>query len=318
MTESAVVTPLPTSHLPPTQTLAERVRARADARGMTQRDLADELGVTESVISEWLRGRYTHASRIEASAKAWLARLAVAEPIKYVELKASALAMEACEFALARQSIALIVGRPGVGKTVGVNEFRRRCALRNQEIIHHECAPTIRQHSLLKMLCTRFELRTSGTSDDLLQAIVRFMTRKPVPMVFDEANHMRVPVLEAVRYIHDRVGAPVVLCGSIQLLRTLTQAGDQHLELEQLHSRIGIKTHLQPMTSKETVRFVQAHFPSASGEVCEEFRRHSRGVVRDVLNAIRNAEDILEINKSAELTVKVVEAAFKRAVLGAN
>lgn len=294
------------------KTLQERVRELMDRDGISQADLANETGVSRSTISEWLRGNYKHAGTVVPALQAWIDRRSrTAIGGAFIELKASKLVFEICRWALAHRAIVAIVGRPGLGKTVALEEFHRRALHANQELIYHMTSPAIKPSSLTQMMCRRFELSERGSAHARLESIVRHLRRHPTPIILDEANHLNVLCLEYLRYIHDAVGIPLVLCGSIKLQRTLSESSDKHEELEQLQSRIGRKVVLQPMELGETKLYVEQHLGEISIEVAKEFKRCSRGVARDLSNGIETVRALMERNSLDVLTPEVVETAYQ-------
>ena len=301
----------------PRKSLSDRVQELMDRRGMTQKHLADETGLSRSVVSEWLAGKYAHAGDVVPAMKAWVERVTHGDDeFVFVDLLNSKRVMEACEFAMRERRIALVVGRPGLGKTVALKEWYERQMRAGVEVVYHFTSPAIKQHSLAKMLARRFELSERGTTHDLLEAVVGKMRRRPVPLVIDEANHLNVPCLESLRYVYDAVRMPLVLVGSVQLQRTLSERGDRYIELEQLQSRIGLRVILETLRPQDTRRILERHFSGAMHpDIEREFHSRSRGVVRDLVNGIESVKEIMRINKLSDLTPEVVVAAFERQLL---
>lgn len=300
------------------RTLRDKVAEQIERRGMSQRHLAEETGLSRSVVSEWLANKYAHAGDVIPSMKAWLDRVTHGDRrFVFVDLLNSRRVMEACEFAMRERRIVLVVGRPGLGKTVALKEWHERQVRSGTEVLYHFTSPAIKQHSMAKMLARRFELAERGTTHDLLEAVVAKMRRRPSPLVIDEANHLNVPCLEALRYLYDQVRIPLVLCGSIQLQRTLSDRGDRYVELEQLQSRIGLRVILEALRQQDTERLLVRHFGTqVHPDLVVEYHRRSQGVVRDLVNAIESTREILRVNRLEEVTTEVVAAAFRRQFTG--
>ena len=297
----------------PRKRLVDRVKELMDHRGISQANLAEETGLSRSVVSSWLAGKYEHQGDVIPAMKAWVERVTHGEDDwQFVELHNSKLVFEACRFAIAKRKIALLVGRPGLGKTVALKEFHRRQLLNGEEVLYHYCSPAIKQHSLVKMLARRFGLSERGTPFDLLEAVVGYLRRKPSPLIFDEANHLNVPCLDALRYLNDQVGVPIVLCGSIQLQRTLSDAGDRNMELEQLQSRIGIRILLKELDLQGSKKVLERHFGELHPDTVRAFHIASKGVVRDLVNGIDSAKEIMRINNTDVLDGEVIKSAFAR------
>lgn len=298
--------------------LQERVKRMMDHLGWSQSRVAEETGLSRSVVSTWLAGNYAHAGMVDGAMEALIARQTGGMQIDFLTTKAAKRVWEACMYALQRRRITTVIGRPGLGKTEALKEFHRQRTLEGIETIYHFCSPAIREHSLAKMLCRRFELRTSGTTYDLLEAVVGKLRRGPVPLIFDEANHFSVKCLEVVRYIYDSVGVPIVLCGSIKLQRTLSESNDRYPELEQLQSRIALRVLLQPMGLGETKMLLVKHFGGeVPMEVVKEFHSRGHGVIRDIVNAATNVKQVMALNKLEGPTVEAVQTAFEHQLMAA-
>jgi len=289
-----------------------RVRDLMDRFGMSQKDLADQTGLSRSVVSQWLSGKYAHAGEVTPAIDAWVARKMGDEVLDFVELRNSRLVFEACSFAINERRIAAIVGKPGLGKTVALKEFHRRQVLGGREVLFHHVSPAITPASLTRMLASRFELRKTGTAWDILEGVVHKLRRKPTPMLFDEANHLSVKCLEYVRYIYDVVRIPVVLCGSMAFRETLSSAADKKIELEQLQSRIGLNVTLSDLTLRETHKLMVGKFGGkVAPEVAQEFLDGSRGIARDMAEAADKTKLIMAKNGLDAPTVEAVKTAFE-------
>lgn len=288
------------------------VRDLMNRTGISQKDLADQTGLSRSVVSQWLAGKYDHASGdVEAAIDHWVTRQIGDEVLDFVELRNARKVFEACQFAVQERRIAAIVGKPGLGKTVALKEFHRRQVLAGSEVLFHHVSPAITPASLTRMLASRFELRKTGTAWDILEGVVHKLRRKPTPMLFDEANHLSVKCLEYIRYIYDMVRIPIVLCGSMAFRATLAEAADRKIELEQLQSRIGLNVTLGELDLREVKTLVERRLGKVAPDVSTEFHAQSRGVVRDLVNGIDKTKIICRKNSLPAPTVEAVQAAFK-------
>jgi DNA transposition AAA+ family ATPase len=308
--------PIPIHKDQPDSALLERVQALMQQQRVSQAQLADEIGMSKGVVSEWLRGGYDHQSTIVPALTAWLSR----QHGRFFDLRNSRRVLEACEYAVARRRMVLVVGPPGMGKTVALKEFHRQRIAAQDEIIYHYTSPVIRHHSLAKMIARRLQLGESGSAFDIVERIVNRLRRHPIPMVFDEANHLNVACLEILRYVWDSVHLPLILCGSMKLERTLSEASARQPEIEQLQSRMALRVLLEKMRADEIRRFVTAAFKEEElGEdttgVLNEFRTWSRGIVRDLSNGIESCRELMSLNKTKTLTVELVRTAFSQRLL---
>jgi len=294
------------------QTLRERVQVLMDRYGKTQKDLSEETGLSRSVISSWLGGKYPHEGDVVPAMQAWIARLLGGdEDFEFIKTKNAKRVFDACRFAMTKRQLVLVVGRPGLGKTEALKEFHRQSVHAGKELIYNVVNPWVKHGSLARMMARRFELPEKQTAHDLLESVAAKLRRKPGALIFDEANHFDVKCLEGIRYIYDSVRIPIVICGSIQLQRTLSDGGDKVIELEQLQSRIRLRILLEPMKLGEVKTFVERHFDSIEVDVVREFFNRSRGVVRALAGGVENTKQVMETNNLQQPTVAAVISAFE-------
>lgn len=303
------------------ESLRDRVKRVMVEHRLKQRDVAEATGLSQSVVSTWLAGKYDHAGDVVPAMRALVHRLAQGE--LFVETRNARLVWEAVDFACERRSMSLVIGHPGLGKTTGLKERYQRARRDGVEMMYVCANPAVRLNSLAKSLCRRLELPESGTAYDLTERLVAALRRRPVPLLLDEANHYNVACLEILRYLHDQVGLPIVLVGSAKLERTLSETGPQRLELEQLQSRIGLVVHLAPLDYGEVRRYLGRFEAEPHPDVVKDFARRSRGVVRDLRNGVENYRELKELNADAldravdpvQVQLSLVEAAFSRQLI---
>jgi DNA transposition AAA+ family ATPase len=313
----ATVVPIERPRNRPRDRVRERALELMEELGMSQGDLAGETGLSRSVVSQYLAGKYDHDGDADAAIEAWIVTAqGGVEALHFVETKNTRLVWEACKFAIEERRIVLVVSRPGLGKTIALNEFQRRAFGAREEVLNYHVAPTITPGSLARVMAKRFEITTSATTHDTIEMIVDRLKRKPATLLFDEANRLRVPSLEVIRYIHDRRRVPVVLVGSMELVRTLMDASGRYRELEQLQSRIALKVQLSPMHLEETTKYLEHHFQDLVSEVARCFHDVCKGIFRDLANAVYLVKRILKKSRLPTPTPDIVRAAFDYQVKG--
>ncbi len=218
---------------------------------LSQADLARDNGLSTSTISQWLKGAYRgDNAAIEAKLRAWLAsRPAKAEAEgatltdapAWVDTPTGQAIDKALAFARARRKIAVVYGGAGVGKTTALRRYARHTPA--TWIV--TASPAIgSMAALLRELCRALELSASGWKNSALSTdIVRRLALEPSLLIVDEAQHLSIPALEQLRYIHDQAGAGLVLCGNESVYSRLT-GGNRRAEFAQLFSRVGRRLRL--------------------------------------------------------------------------
>lgn len=211
---------------------------------LSQADLAREIELSASALSQWLKDAYKgDNAAIEARLSAWLARRAVrAIPVEqpgapqWVDTPTGQAIEKALAFARSRRKIAVVYGGAGVGKTTALRRFARNTP--GAWIV--TASPAIgSMAALLRELCRAMELSASGWKNSALSAdIVRRLAGEPSVLIVDEAQHLSIPALEQLRYIHDQAGAGLVLSGNESVYSRLT-GGNRRADFAQLFSRVG-------------------------------------------------------------------------------
>lgn len=297
--------------------LRSRVLALMERRGISQGQLSDDIGKSRSVVSSWLSDKYPHDSYIVPALEAWLVReQGGLDEVHVLETRNLKRVFEACLYAVEHLVMTLIIGKPGLGKTLGMRHFYRTRHSAGEETVYYHCAPLVRPASLARKLARLFQLQENKSAHDLVEDVVARLKRRTAVLLFDEANHLSIPCLEVIRYIHDCAQTPVVLCGSRRLQQTLVQVTDRYSELEQLQSRIPCKIVLQELTLSETRAFFADAFPDGyPEEALKEGHELCRGVPRDLAAGLKNSRRIMSRNGLKAPTVEVISKAFRAGVL---
>jgi DNA transposition AAA+ family ATPase len=277
--------------------------------GWTNGEIAQGCGYSEAAISGYRGHSYAPSVRFLDSVEAYLARASAGAP-RFVETVASKEVAEACELARRRRHMVLVVGEPGTGKSVALAEYARRQRLAGRNPIITVAASTMTPADLLAEIAAALDLSTRGTGHTLLLRCVEALRRTPRLIVIDEAQHLRVKHLEAVRALNDTTRCGVVLAGSLAILRTLRDPGPRGQELQQLWSRVALQRRLSPMDKTEARRFVETittvpFEPTAT----EHLVKRAAGVPRVLAMAIERVLDIAEINGATTITPEIARAA---------
>lgn len=228
---------------PDTGTRADVTRAMLADR-LTQADLAREVELSASALSQWLKSAYKgDNAAIEAKLSAWLARRA--ERIAPVELPSAphwvdtptGRAIEkALTFARTRSKMALVYGGAGVGKTTALERYARNIP----RVWYVRASPAnASMAALLRELCEVMAIYITGWKNAALTSdVIWRLTGEPSLVIVDEAQYLSIPALEQLRYIHDESGAGLVLSGNESVYSRLT-GGHRRAEFAQLFSRVG-------------------------------------------------------------------------------
>ena len=238
--------------------LPARVREALAADGLSQSRAAREIGISGGALSQWLAGAYAgDTAAMDARARSWLEardeRATLAErlpsPPEWAETPSSKRVISGLTYAQAAGYVAVIHGAAGVGKTMA---SRRYAGLRPNVWIATMSPWTKTVRACLEQAAGACGLRTAGFRAARIAAgLCARLDGTRGLLAIDEAQHLGVPALEALRSVHDATGCGLALVGSDLLYERLT-GGGRVAEFAQLSSRIGRRVRLPGATQGDS------------------------------------------------------------------
>lgn len=199
------------------------------------------------------------------------------------------------DFCRANGLIGLIVGAPGVGKTVALACYTESEHATTYLVTASE--PYRRLAPALELVCEamRATVYRSGAAS-CREAIVRTLgkTRERPLLIVDEAGYLDDQPLDALRSVHDETGCGLVLAGNAEF-RTRLNGKVGQARFAQLTSRIGMRLDLEAPT-REDVAAMCDHYRIAGKEarrLIEKLVEKDRGlrIVRHLARAATNGVD---------------------------
>jgi DNA transposition AAA+ family ATPase len=141
-------------------------------------------------------------------------------------------------------------GQAGLGKTTaGIY------ATNTLDACHVEAEPVGGTKNLLQMIVTELGERPKKTVTDLLHQAQQALALSGRPLIIDEADHiLKTSIIEAVRSIHDKSGAPVILMGEELLPHRLKQ-------WERVHGRMLAWVEAEPATLEDVGHLARIYAP---------------------------------------------------------
>ena len=234
----------------PAEDLRTRVRAAMAAAALTQAKAAREIGVSESALSAWLSDKYGADDRgVEARMVRWLNSLSerarwrdgLPAPPPWVETPTSRRILAALAYAQAAGDLAVIYGAAGTGKTFAARRYaetRPNAWLATMTSAARSTCPCLERVAHACGLRPRF----AGAARIELDLTARLEGCEALVMV-DEAQHLDLGALEALRGIHDATGVGLAILGN-ELVYARITGGRREAEFAQLFSRIGKRVRL--------------------------------------------------------------------------
>ncbi|HDS2993005.1 TPA: AAA family ATPase [Escherichia coli] len=233
------------------------LRTLAENEETTFKQIALESGLSTGTISSFINDKYNGDNeRVSQMLQRWLEKYhAVAElpePPRFVETQTVKQIWTSMRFASLTESIAVVCGNPGVGKTEAAREYRRT----NNNVWMITITPSCA--SVLECLTElAFELGMNDAprrKGPLSRALRRRLEGTQGLVIIDEADHLGAEVLEELRLLQESTRTGLVLMGNHRVYSNMT-GGNRTVEFARLFSRIAKRTAINK-TKKADVKAI--------------------------------------------------------------
>lgn len=236
--------------------LIAEAKSYMETKKMSQAQFANMVGVSESTISRWLKGDYPNMESASAKVRLYLDKESLREQsleagsIDFVMTNVSKKIWQVLEYSRLQKKLSIIYGDAGIGKTKTAREWAKG----KSDVVFVTVTPAFgNQKPFLKLLARALKTSRTGTVDDLYLDILDRLESRDMTIIIDEAQHLTVKTLEAIRSINDSTGTAIVLIGNEVVYSKMM--GKQQAEFAQLFSRIGMRSSLSvDMLTAEDVR----------------------------------------------------------------
>lgn len=233
------------------------LRTLVENEETTFKQIALESGLSTGTISSFINDKYNGDNeRVSQILQRWLEKYhAVAElpePPRFVETQTVKQIWTSMRFASLTESIAVVCGNPGVGKTEAAREYRRT----NNNVWMITITPSCA--SVLECLTElAFELGMNDAprrKGPLSRALRRRLEGTQGLVIIDEADHLGAEVLEELRLLQESTRIGLVLIGNHRVYSNMT-GGNRTVEFARLFSRIAKRTAINK-TKKADVKAI--------------------------------------------------------------
>ncbi|WP_134689330.1 AAA family ATPase [Escherichia coli] len=233
------------------------LRTLVENEETTFKQIALESGLSTGTISSFINDKYNGDNeRVSQMLQRWLEKYhAVAElpePPRFVETQTVKQIWTSMRFASLTESIAVVCGNPGVGKTEAAREYRRT----NNNVWMITITPSCA--SVLECLTElAFELGMNDAprrKGPLSRALRRRLEGTQGLVIIDEADHLGAEVLEELRLLQESTRIGLVLMGNHRVYSNIT-GGNRTVEFARLFSRIAKRTAINK-TKKADVKAI--------------------------------------------------------------
>jgi DNA transposition AAA+ family ATPase len=282
--------------------LIEKVRNLLDSRVWTsQAGLGRQIGVSGSVISTWLAGRYRgDVTSLEAKIRNAIENLALqqdapARTEDFVETTVSQRVWGAVERIVKMQVVGLVMGEPGIGKTTAIEKYH---ALKPTSIMVTIAKCNGSDWALARQLCRsigKASAQGSYASEwDFLVATLKGSGRL---LLIDNGHKFNTTGWEFVFDLHDATRIPIAVFGNPCMQDDIRgYTARQRGRNEQHVDRVGQRQYIEFKCSKDQLTtFVKTHFANPNDELLEHCLRVARGQghLRALHHVLRDACETL-------------------------
>jgi DNA transposition AAA+ family ATPase len=260
---------------------AAALRYIAD-KSISDAKFANAIGISASAFSQYKRDAYV--GNVEAVATAIsdyldteIRRNQTAADFEFVETTVALQIREAMNYSNTLKRMVIITSPPGEGKTMALHYYA------NSQTVYLTARSTMHTLNMLIELAERMKVSTKNNADIILRRLITGFTEKPRTIIIDEAQHLRIRSLDAIRAIWDDTRIPVILSGNEELIATM-KADPRHAQLLSRLQHI----KLPRIQFKDAIALIKQRFP---GMLSKDMRMifeacPSTRVLCDVISAI--------------------------------
>ncbi len=296
---------------------------------------AEHIGISRRALDDYLAGRYflpkeqggqgvsATTSKIENAIRAYRERVEGTPRHGYAKTftltRTWEQLKEACSIAVNENSIVLVYGRPGIGKTRCLMEFvLRELSVAPLTVL---CSRNITPHYFVQKLAQDLNLSKGGKIAEIEDRIVEALKRSPRPVITDQANYLGERSLGSLCYIWEKACVPVIMSGTRELFDLFTTSTLTEGVRAQLSSRVSWHCPLPELSVPEIKAIVKrALGDDATDEVVARILNLTGGVYRHVDMLIPRVLHLMDRYRSKldsdEATVKdIIDLAASRLLL---
>ncbi len=296
--------------------LLQRVIAAISESALTQGKVAKEAGLSPAALNQWLQGKYKgDNAELENKLEKWLsARKRRGEAVKTMPEKGAYIATPTGERIQAAMNISqaladllVVFGGAGVGKTISLKHF----ATVSPNVWIATMRPdTAGVAACLEEIGEAMGVKLPARAARMSRELSSRMEGTGGLLVIDEAQHMSISAVEAVRSIYDRAEIGLVLCGNESVYARLT-GGSRAATFAQIFSRIGKRLRLSMPTAGDVAALADAYGITGKEErqALTEISQKP-GALRAVIKTI-NFASIMAAGNGGTINYHYISAAWK-------
>lgn len=230
----------------------------------TQKQVAKEAGLSTAVISRFLAGNYEGnneevAEKLQQYLTVSKQRLnRIATPEFCPTLRNTEQVLFAASYAHKNNDIAIVYGAAGAGKTTALKYY----AENNANVIFvtaNACCKSPRD--ILYLISEVVGIIPAGRQFMMMRNLVAELKDSNRLLIIDEADHLTINALQAVRNLNDEAGIGIVLSGNDRIKHQMYGRGS--LQFDQLRTRVVPK---KKVSNTYTMEEMQMLFPGLDSD----------------------------------------------------
>lgn len=263
----------------------------------TQTRVAASIGVSVSALNAWIKDTYkgdndrvTKAITrfLEAQHEAGIEIGTFKKDFDFVKTSVYDEILECAKLAEYRGEMRAVTGISGIGKTTSLRKIVEE---REGSALLAECYAGMRKNRLMMKLCEAAGISASGRFDDMFEYLVSHLHGSGRLIVIDEAEHLPVEALDAVRRIHDFTGCGVLICGHPRFYENLKRYQDKYAYI---YNRLSIPTSLKKLSKEDATALAETMCSNdVPGSVwlksCDGIGRDLKIIVHEAMRLARDS-----------------------------
>lgn len=233
--------------------------------GKTQKQVSKETDLSTAVISQFLKGTYSgNNEEIDRIIRKYLElvekRKFNIDCVRYYDnLQNTKITNFVCTYAHQHNDIALVCGDAGAGKTTALEHYRDN-NIGIVMVTANSC--TSSAVAVLKLISQKIGKSMNGRKDILMTELVNYFMDTNRLIIVDEADHLTMAAVQALRNLNDEAHVGIVLSGNDKLYNQMV-SGAKCSELQQLRSRILVRRRV---VNDYTIEEFRNIFPDVDNE----------------------------------------------------
>ena len=283
--------------------LQQKIRDYCDQIG-SQEKAAKKIGVSGALLSQYLNSKYHEkggdVSQVEEKLRRFFkleedaSTLYIAQG--YVPTSISQSVYQTIRICHLKGKMVSCLGDPGIGKTMGAMKYKSDYPDNCIIITMNPCFSNTT--SCLRLLCNALRIERVRRQDDMWFAIAEKLSGSRKVIIIDEAQHLDVKTLDAIRSFYDansEVG--IALLGNVQTVSKRTNATGL---IKESYKQIENRTRLTEILHTYQLSIEDAHLlfpalPEKEQGIMLSIMQSSQGI-RGAVNTIELAVDNEDIS----------------------